>query len=291
LAIEEIGSPYQLSIKDLETGVPSEIFLGTTRCRYQDGVFVSQDSGQYAHEISLNIFERTMHANIGGDFARIEESFIYSLVRDAFRKLILPFSGLVPLHGAAVTKGQKVYFFGGPSGAGKSTLAISLLEHGYAILADDAPLFMLDQGRALALSSLDELSITENTLDLYPWLAGVVSRRREVSGKLLLSRAKMKAEHLAFGPVEVTHFVNLKRGPCDRPQVIEVDKQLLLQELVRESMLIFRGSKMTKFPPEFARVSALMFDVMSQMVANAKTYELVFSNDHLSALPDVLENL
>lgn len=54
--------------------------------------------------------------------------------------------GLIPIHGSAVTVGEKAVIFAGNNGAGKTTLCSWFQKYGYSYLADDISAIKFDNG-------------------------------------------------------------------------------------------------------------------------------------------------
>jgi hypothetical protein len=287
--IEEIGSPNALKFDQERHGIFTKFCLANAHCYYENGVFYSSATGEFAHQIEIDIRNRTMRANIGGEFIESEESFIYNVVRDVLGKLLLPLNKLMSMHGAVVTDGTRTIFLAGDKGMGKSTIALKMMESGYRILSDDSPLFTFINGKTLALSSLDELSVTENTLKLFPRLAEFVSRQREISGKYFVSRSALDQSKLAFGPLPITDFIQLNRGACDQPRLTEMNKNLVTGELIREFMSIFNQQiTLPSDPKFFKRVTQFIFDTTSSLLIDARVYKLDYDNRDLDRIPDLI---
>lgn len=289
LALEEVGSDFALNMGPSRQGVFTKFCLANAHCYYTDGVFYSEGSGQFEHQIEIDVSRRLLRANLGGEFIESEESFIYNVMRDVLGKLLLPLNNLMSMHGAVVTNGSRTIFLAGDKGMGKSTVSLKLLENGYRILSDDSPLFTFTEGRTLVLSSLDELSVTTNTLRLFPSLTEFVSRQREISGKHFLSRLALGEDKIACGPLPVTDFIELKRGPCQQPSLIEVSKNKVTGDLIREFMSIFGPQiRLSSDPNFFKRATKFIFDTTSSMLLDARAFELHYDDRDLNKIPELI---
>jgi hypothetical protein len=195
------------------------------------------------------------------------------------------------MHGAVVTDGKNTTFLAGDKGMGKSTIALKMVESGYKILSDDSPLFTFVEGKTLALSSLDELSVTENTLKLFPQFVDSVSRQREISGKYFVSRAALGPTKLASGPYPITHFIQLNRGACDQPALTETNKTRVTGELLREFMSIFNQRIVLSSDAQFFKnVTRFIFDTTSSLLVDARSYRLDYDNRDLDRIPELIES-
>lgn len=290
--LEEVGSPQELNIENANNAIFAKFTLGNAHCFYDRGVFFSNDSGRYAHNIAIDLVNRRMRANIGGEFIESEESFIYNVMRDVLGKVILPSSSLLMLHGSVVTDGNQTIFFAGDKGMGKSTVALQMAHNGYRVLSDDSPLITYMNKRTQVLSSLDDLSVTENTLKLFPSLGTAVSRQREISGKYFVSRDLLASQLLASGPEEVTDFIMLDRRECKRPSLVPQSRVTTSGDLVKEFMSL--TSRSIVHPTDAAYFNKIMqftFDALSQMISRARVFRLQYYNDHLESIPQLLRGL
>lgn len=291
LEIEEMGSAHELQMVNDRRGVFTKFCLANAHCFYSDGVFYSSAQGQFAHRIEIDIVKRSLRANIGGEFIESEESFIYNVMRDVLAKLLLPVNKLMSMHGAVVTNGPRTIFLAGDKGMGKSTIALKMLESGYRILSDDSPLFTVVDGKTVVLSSLDELSVTTNTLRLFPHLTEFVSRKREISGKFFVSRKALGESSLDYGPLPITDFIQLKRGICERPALTEVNKNRVTGELIKEFMSIFSPQITLECDPMyFKRATRFIFDTTSSMLIDARAYELCYDDRDLDTIPQLINS-
>lgn len=288
---EELDSPEALTISLPQEGFLTEHTLGYGACYYHDGLFYSETHQDFSHEIIYDMNTRTIRANLGGRYLDGEENFIYNIFRPFLRNFLLPFHQLKTLHGALLSKGPQTVFLAGAGGMGKTTTTFQLLEAGFSLISEDSPFFVYDQGKAWALSSLDEPRVTDNTLELFPALKDHIKREKDISGKYAISRDFLPPEQLAYGPVQVTHFIQLNRGEFNTPVLTPLDKLTVLSQLLRESMVLFRHPHFQQPGTPFKPASDFVFKVITQMVQDAAVYRLDYGNHHLPDLPELIENL
>lgn len=293
ITLEALGSPHQLVLPKLSDGLFTKFCLiADAHCYFADGKFVSQAEGELAHQLEIDVVARTVRGNLGGVFLESEESFIYVVVRDILRRLVLPLSSYVMLHGSVVTRGDQTIFFAGDKAMGKSTIALEMLKHGYKIISDDSPIAALTTSGAHVLSGRDQLSVTENTLRLFPELQDCVSRQRDVSGKYFLDRCKLGTNRVTSDARRITNFVQLNRGPCEQPSLKPIDKGIASANLVREFMPLFRKELAVQQAPNFFRdKNQTMFEILSSLLSGASAHELKYSDAHRSELPAMLSAL
>ncbi|HEY9716931.1 MAG TPA: hypothetical protein V6C69_05660, partial [Trichormus sp.] len=153
------------------------------------------------------------------------------------------------------------------------------------------PLITHVNGRTQVLSSLDELSVTENTLKLFPELSASVSRQREISGKFFVSRDLLAPQLLASGPLEITDFITLDRRPCTSPRLLPQSRVTTSGELVKEFMSIIPRSIVHPADSTyFNRLMQFTFDALSQMISGARVFRLEYYNEHLESIPQLLRD-
>lgn len=290
LCIEQKDSAHALTIEPLRNGVFAETQLGLARCFYEEGRFYSASSGEYWHEMDYDPGRHTLHANLGGRYAQSPESVIAHVIRPILQGFVLAFYRLKVLHGAAVSRGARTFLLLGDTGAGKSTTAIQLMEAGYDLLSDDGPLFTLHDGCAYALSSLDYLHISDDTLRLFPALRPHVVGRRDQWGKWAVSLADLCPAASRSLPRLVTDVVQLRRGPVRAPKVSRLDRRRVLQDLVSESMIVFRARPF-RGQPLFRQYSEFILGLLTTLMAGARVHGLEFADHHLSEIPTVLAGL
>lgn len=289
LHLESRDSPKALGLAPRARAVFAETNLCGGPCFYQDGRFFSSGRGEYRHEMEYNLETGAIRANLGGKFLQSGQAIITNVVRPVLQSFLLPFHGLKTLHGAIVTKNGRTIFLAGAGGAGKTTTALAFADAGYEILSDDGPLFTLRSGRAFALSSLDYLHLTEQTLGLFESLRTQVVGRMDGRSKFAVPLSRLKRGDAWKMPHQVTHFVQLQRDRrIDRPQLRSADKRRVLQELFNDSMVIFRREPF-RGEPRFRHYSEFIFDLLVKVVQGAEVCRLEFSDDQLHALPSLFD--
>ena len=290
VTLEALGTQHELVVPEMEDGLFTKFCLiADSHCYFANGKFTSRAEGELAHQIEVDVCARTVRGNLGGVFLKSEESFIYVVLRDILRRLVLPLSGYVALHGSVVTRGDQTIFFAGDSAMGKSTIALEMMKHGFKIISDDSPIAALTAGGAQVLSGRDQLSITENTLRLFPELEECVSRQRDVSGKYFLDRSKLGATRVSSEARRITNFVQLNRGAHEKAALVPIDKGIATANLMREFMPLFRKELALEQNANFFRdTNQTMFQILSCVLSGASAHELKYSDANRTELPALL---
>lgn len=297
--IEEIGSPWEIKIDALENGFPVGCVISQAQCYFRDGIFFSQGSGADAHVLEFNVLTRTLRANVGGELVRYGERFIYGFMRQLLKWMLFPLQNIVMMHAAVVTKNDKTVLLSGRSGMGKSTTSLQLARRGYRMLSDDSPLVILLDGAAVALSSLDGISLTTEALQMFPNLQPFVRGKRERSGKHFIDHRPLRREGLvAYGPATITHVVQLHRTDDQPLRIFAGNKFDILASLVKETLVIFgketRLADITNMPEHaylLKQATSSMFEIISQLISDTQVFVLEFSAEHSDRLPDVIDSI
>lgn len=290
LQLESRDSPAAIELASRSGAVFAETNLCGGRCFYGDGRFFSSARGEYWHEMEYELATGTIRANLGGKYLQSGQAIISNIVRPVLQSFLLPFHGLKSLHGAVVTKDGQTLFLSGVGGAGKTTTALACAAAGYDILSDDGPLFTLQGEGACALSSLDYLHLTEQTLGLFEHLRQYVVGGKDGRDKFAIPLRRLQKSNAWRQPQQITRFIQLQRDArYTRPQIRRIDKQRVLQELFNDSMVIFRRAPL-RGQPQFDRYSEFIFDLVVKIIQGAEVCQLEFADEHLHLLPALLES-
>jgi hypothetical protein len=292
LCVERKDAATAASLRPPAHSVFAETNLCDGRCYYEDGRFFSANYGEYWHEIEYELNTHTVRANLGGKYLESGQFVISNIVRPLLQSFILPFYGVKTLHGAVVGKERQNFLLAGPGAAGKTTTALQLMRAGYALLSDDGPFFVTDNGCALALSSLDYLHLTEDTLRLFPLLerrkVGVKDQREKFSVRM----SDLQNTGALTLPLQITHYIRLRRGrEFTVPRITVINRNTVHRNLVDECMVIFRRAPFRTTAYPFQQYTDFVFDLLTKVVQQADTFELEFSDQHLSELPALLNQL
>lgn len=283
-AFPELAVAYDLVLEECnetsffggaKPGIPLEFSVASAPLFYVDGKLLALEKDL---SLEFDLVSHRVNVILGPSYLD-EENFLYHFFRDLHHKLLVPFARGVVLHGAVLCKDNYAVFLYGDSGAGKTTTALEFARQGFEMLSDDSPLIANVRGTILALPSLDEISLTQTTLDLYPELQSEVARKREISEKYVLSRHNV-SERYAKG-VQINQFVFLDRGDYEQPRLHAVPKYTVVSQLVREFMLVFRDQSVRN-NPLFSNVSQTMFDIICSLVNNAETSVLQFRDEDVA---------
>jgi hypothetical protein len=292
LFVERRDAPQAARIRLPAHGIFAETNLCNGRCYYEGGRFFSANHGAYWHEMEYDLNTHMIRANIGGKYLASGQHVISNIIRPILQSFILPFYGLKTLHGAILNKGGRTIFLKGHGGMGKTTTAIQLMRAGYDLLSDDGPFFFTDDNYAYALSSLDYLHLTENTLRLFPELRAHVVGAKDNREKFAVRISDLQNGGAWMQPLQITDYIQLQR----RHDVVilrlkKVNRNLAHRSLLDESMVIFRRAPFRASAYPFREYSEFVFDLLTKVLQGAETYNLEFADHQLSEIPALISQL
>lgn len=284
MRVERASSGHALEIEPIDerNGVFAEHNLCGCPCFYADGRFYARDRAASGLEIEYDLDRDTIRANVA---APSPWTVAIRVVRGVLQSFVLPFYGLKTLHGAVVSSGRRTIMLTGAGEAGKTTTALWLQRHGFDVLSDDAPFFLVDGDRVCVASSLDYYHVSPATLDILPWLEEHVIGGTDVRGKLAVARSGLQSGEAWRQPRPVTHLVELHRSEVEAPRLTPRDRTAATAALLRDEMVVFRHLASGRF----ARYSTLVFDLLTTLMRGARTLRLDFADDQLDALPALLD--
>jgi hypothetical protein len=252
-------------------------------------VFAAAMEGEYALRVEYDIAAAHVGVRLGAAFARNPQAVIGRVLRPIFQSFLLPFHRLKPVHAAAVARDGRSILLVGAAGAGKTTTAIELAQNGFTLLSDDGPWLTMTGDGAVALSSLDYVHTTEDTLALFPALRRHVVGGRDHRDKYAIDRRAFAGSEEWRRPAPVRTYVELHRNATPRPVVTPLPRPQVLADVVRESMIVFRHATFRQ--PIFAQHTRWTLDCLSAMVAGAHAFRLTYRDDHLHELPAMIADL
>lgn len=290
--MERKDAPTAARIRPPARGVFAETNLCNGRCYYEGGRFFSANHGDYWHEMEYDLNKQTICANLGGRYLHSGQFVISNIIRPILQSFILPFYGLKTLHGAVLSKGGRTIFLNGHGGMGKTTTAVQLMRAGYELLSDDGPFFFTDSGSAYALSSLDYLHLTANTLRLFPELRAHVVGAKDNREKFAVRMSDLQNGGAWTQPLQVTDYIQLRRRrDVTVPRIVKIKRNLVHRSLLDESMVIFRRPPFRGSAYPFREYSEFVFDLLTKVVQGAETYDLEFADHHLPEIPEIINQL
>lgn len=289
LCLEDRDSPSALRLVALQGGAFAETHLGLGACYYADGRFYSENPAQLWHAMEYDLETQTLRANLAGRYAESAQWVVTYVLRPILKGFLMPFFRLATVHAAGVSRGGRTLLLAGAPGAGKSTIAIQLMQAGYELLSDDRTLVTLDGDVAYALASLDALHVTDATLRLFPALPANVVGARDEGNKWAVG-----LDGLAIGSAwrsahPITDFIQLRRGPVARPRLAALDRGRALQDLLRESMVVFRAPAFRAAPYGFAAYSEFLLAAIAALVRDARVAVLEYADHDLPRVPALLD--
>jgi hypothetical protein len=187
------------------------------------------------------------------------------------------------VHGAAVRGAQRAVLMQGASASGKSVVALSLLQCGWHLLADDA--IILRNLDAPQIHTAPEwMGLPPRALALFPSLAPRVRRSGVMVDvyfdKHVFPSVEWRGDHLAQATARTIVLLDLDPA-VPAPKLVRVSARDAFLALVRENL----------FP--FHRVSLASFrrphlDLVAALVRRADTYRLRYSMAHLDQAVSVV---
>lgn len=292
LIVENKNSPEAPFISQPANGVFAETNLCTGPCYFEEGRFFSENHGDYWHEMEYDLSTHTIRANVAGKYLYNNQALITHLIRPILQSFILPFYGIKTLHGAVLTKAGRTVFLSGQGGIGKTTSAVQFMRAGYDLLSEDGPLFITHNGSAYALSSLDFLHVTENTLTLFPELKPFIVGQKDHREKFAVSTRNLQNGCSWAQPQRITDYIQLRRDSnVNTAQIKQINRCVVHRELINESMVVFRWASLHDQANTFNRYSEFVFDLLTKVIHGAETYELKYADQHLEQLPEMISRL
>ncbi len=289
--LERRDSDHALTIAAMRNGVFAETHLGLGACYYEDGRFYSANDEHLWHRMEYDLATHCLRANLAGRYAQSPQWAITYVLRPILKGFLMPFHRLTTIHAAGVRKGTRTILLAGGPGAGKSTVAIHLMSAGYDVLSDDRTFIALDGESACALSSLDGLHVTDNTLRMFPRLAPHVVGERDEGGKWAIGRSAWSNGAAWRQPGRVTDLIQLRRGPVARARCTPLNRAGALEALLREIMIVFRAPAFRTAAYPFRQYSEFILAAAVAVVRDAALHVLEFADDDLPRLPALIESL
>ncbi len=290
ILLERKDSEHALPIAAMERGAFAETHLGLGPCYYEAGRFYSENHAHLWHEMEYGLDDDVVRANLAGRYTESPQWVLAYVVRPILKGFLMPFYRLATIHAAGLRRGERTLLLAGAPGAGKSTTAVQLLFAGYDLLSDDRTLITLDGDCAYALASLDALHVTEATLRMFPALQPQVVGERDEGGKWAVRLGQLPRGTSWREPSRVTDFIQLRRGPVARPTLSKLDRGRALEDLLRETMTVFRARPFRSAPYPFAQYSEFILAAVAALVRDARLYVLEFADHDLPRLPALLDS-
>ncbi len=291
LHVERRDAACAFKIEPPLDAVFAETNLCTGRCYYGDGKFYSANNGAFWHQMEFEPTRNCIRANLGGEFLHSGQFVISNFIRPLLQSFILPFYNLKTLHGAVLARGERTVFLAGGAGMGKSTTTLQLIHDGWDVLSDDGPFFFLQDGQARALSSLDYLHVTENTLQMFPDFRAHVVGELDSRQKFALRRQPLQNGSAWKTPRQITDFIELKRGDFPTLQLKEGDRAQVFRTLFNETMIVFRRTPLDENTLSARDYSQFIFQLVTSVLQHARVHRLQYANHHLSQIPALLNAL
>ena len=155
-------------------------------------------------------------------------------------KGLAPVSGLIPVHAAAVARGERGLLIAGRGGAGKTSLALACAEAGWRYVADD---FLLMRG-APPLRAINLYRSARIRADMFEPLARSMAASfalstdgGEVKGEVDLGRLPA----CAIGDADIAAIVVPRRAGAPEAALIPLRRSVALRELAATTLAMLPG--------------------------------------------------
>ena len=219
--------PYFQDTHDLlgETGILSVYRQegGYKLLHYLDGALVSMPPPQATPLAQGVVVAKAMQ------HGRLEDITFTSLAPLLRRR------GYFLVHAFAASKNGQAALIVGPSGSGKTTTGLSLLLHGWELLANDVLLLEERNGRIFALPTPGIVNIRPRTLDLLPALRSRLASVPPVFGQLnVTGEGLVDGRWSAPCPVTRLYFPYIEQRPYTT--LHHRNRAVALANLMSESM-------------------------------------------------------
>lgn len=254
---------------------------GFARARY------ASDSGfVFVYEIDRSVARFEPRSSLlriwtDGEQRAASARFANLVVADLLR-FALPFYGVSLLHAACVVVDGRGVLLCGPSGAGKSLLAVSLIEQGAQLVADDN-VALRDTPSGLQCFATPELmGLTPASLPLFPQLRAEIEHGSECVDAYFakrLFRPELVFPNVrcpAVAPVLLFEVEQAHEcGEDQSPQCSEIPSRDIFLNIVRENYAPFHRHSMPQFAAHDVQLAGVLADTV-------RAYRLVFAAGQLS---------
>jgi hypothetical protein len=183
------------------------------------------------------------------------------------------------IHSAAVADQDRCVLLTGITGSGKTTTCLKLMEGGFKFLSEDRSFIRSNAGAVEVLSFAEDVAVTENTVNLLPWLrdritAQPVNRRRKIELDPAQLFPDALIERARPGLILFPRVASIEKSETRR-----LNSATALQRILPSSLLASQPD-----------ISALNFDALTQLVTSSRSYELLLGPD-IDRLPDLVRDL
>jgi hypothetical protein len=186
--------------------------------------------------------------------------------------------GLYSVHAAGASLGNRGVVIAGQSGSGKSTLSLALTRAGFGFLGDDT-LFLAPGPAGLRLLGFpDEMDVTDETIGLFPELAGLLA----VPPRLPGAKRQVRGEDAYAAPV----VAECRPAALLFPRVAHTERSRLRPMSQAEALLELAPNVLLTD----ARASQAHLDALAALARAGPCYRLDTGRD-LDALPRRIQEL
>ncbi len=191
---------------------------------------------------------------------------------------VLKQRGRFSVHAGCAAVGDRAVLVAGPSGAGKSTLAVAMARAGMAFMADDTVFITRSAGTVEVLGFPDEVDLTDQTLAMYPELAGA-AQAPTITGR---EKRSLRLEDA----LPVTMALRGRPAALVLPTVAHTDHSRLVPISEREAVLSLAPNVLLTEPA----AAQAHLDILQAMARSTACFRLDTGTD-LDQVSDLLASL
>lgn len=209
-----------------------------------DWVLAQYREGRFSHisrdAMWFRLYEEVLIYVEGGRDVRIlkldpsiAESRLHTYILSGAMTFLLLQRGYIPIHGSAVSLGNKVYIISGPSGSGKSTTALELLQSpGFLFASDDICAVRPEENQALLYPGPPWQRVCRDVAGRYSEYAYTPIEEQDCKFGRRLTDGFLTA------PAPVGGMFILSKQDCPAPQLTPLTGEPKFQALTHN---LFRG--------------------------------------------------
>jgi len=233
-------------------------------------------------QVDINPKKDYVHVYIarGQDF--VDRNLFFDLIFFQPLRFLLRFHKIYVLHAACLVKGHSAILLPGVPGSGKSIVSLSLVRKGYKYLTDDDTFLRQKGGIVECFAFYCSPKIKDGLIRFFPEMKKKYlqpirqDKKQRVDLKRLYpnSLQEKAVPKVIIFPCFSTH---LKTG------IYPVDKRYVLRRLIEDKFRVFQG--------KYEEVSKLHFQALSNLVNKTKTYKLIYKDQDIDIIPELVDKL
>ncbi|MDP2939186.1 MAG: hypothetical protein Q8O13_03775 [Candidatus Omnitrophota bacterium] len=213
---------------------------------------------------------------------KIDNDLLFDLIFFQPLKFLLGFHKLYLLHSSCVARDSQAILFPGQSESGKSILALSLVRNGFKYISDDDTILRQNGNQIECLSFPTEIKIKNSLIKYFPEI-----KKKFLSPTHKTSKRKIDIQKVYPGSVEDNAIPRLiifpKFREASKTEIKPVSKKEALHYLIKDDFKAFRG--------QYEEIAKQHFQILSNLVQQAKTYQLFYKDCDINKIPKIVSSL